>query len=219
MTRAIRFNRSSVLYVPKRIIPEHERADVLEVKICGVREDDTLDKRSYLIYTLHNPSYRRAFLSLFQLRPRPGERFAILSVRKYGLKDFVDDYDRDKPAGLDNVGLLCTNCGLAMRVGELEIPLQFSLGSYRGEVHLEASFTDGPGARFRVIKSVSSFRARLKRDRESITSIDSDSGRLLVRYPSSHYPGKEHVRVLEIETASTTELEEPSGGERNRKTP
>ncbi len=219
MVHAIRFNHSSVLYVPKRIIPNHERADVLEVKVCREGSDDTPKDRSHLLYALHNPAYRRALLSLFKLRPKPGERFVIQFVRKYGLNEFVDDYNGLKPMWLGNTRLLCTSTGLAVRVGELEVPLRFNLSAYQGEAYLEASFPDSLGARFRITKSVSSFRVTLKREREPITSIDSDAGRLLIHYRNSHRPEQDHVRVIDIEPGDVVELKEPSSEGQEKQAP
>lgn len=200
--RAIKFNRTSVLYVPRRIIPEHTRTDVLEVRICRVEAGNILEGHPYFLYAFHNPGYRRAFLSLFQLRPKAGESFAVLDVRKYGLTEFVNDYNASKPMGFEETELILqTNLKLTIRIGPLLVPLRFDLGSYRGQVHLDASLTANPYGQLRITKSLSSFRVSLKQGHRPITSIDSDSGRLLISYRSTHMPRKDHVRVSEEKSA------------------
>ncbi len=200
VTRVIKFNRTSVLYVPKRIIPEHERSDVLEVEICRIGSDGAPEGRSHLLYCLHNPESRRAFLSLFQLRPKPGEPFAILGVRRYGLEEFANDYNKVRPMSLHNTRLLLVDARLVMRVGDAEVTIPHELKSNRGHVLLLGRFGEH-GRQFKITKCLAGFKVCLMPRHSPVASMKDESGGIVIRYRDRRIPEDGHRTVIEIEGA------------------
>src|SRR5271157_3132740 len=65
VVRAITYNQSYMIYVPRWIIPNHEsKTDVIEVLVS--RTSNSAER--FLLYTVHAPSSRKAIASLFQIR-------------------------------------------------------------------------------------------------------------------------------------------------------
>jgi hypothetical protein len=162
--KATAYGHSFAALVPKRMIPDHQRDDVLEVSV--IREEPKVECK---LYTTHLPGYKRAYLDLYQLQPRKGEEFALESVKIYDLQTFFSEYNAGKPSNLGNTSLLTEDGETIIQVDGLKMPLiRVSMRTYQGIVVVDCVI-EGLG-QIKFQKTVDGFEVRLG-DHSPVSSI------------------------------------------------
>jgi len=197
VARATRYGHTFGLLVPESLIPEHERGDVLEVKVARVSEP----AKEYALFTTHLPGYKRAYLDLFQLSASYREEFLIRSVRKYSVKEFMLGYNDVKSLRLENTELIW-NGNIAMNVEGRVVELADArFRTYGGEVILDAEL--GEAGAVKIAKSLGGFVVRLK-DHSLVTSIRASGESLLVVYQRTDHDDHPHTRGISNPVSSLT---------------
>lgn len=188
--RASDYGHTSALLVPDRMIPCHtDRSDVFEVRVARVSEPE----RDYALYTTHKPGYARAYLNLYQLDPKSGERFIVEPGVVYTSNDFAGEYNNAKPPGLDNMLLIKRDGKLFVEVGEKEFPFSESkLRVYQGQAVLEGR-VEGIGE-VKIAKSLRGFDFRLG-DHSRVTGLQSDGG-IALTYQRTTHDSYSHRRMI-----------------------
>jgi hypothetical protein len=194
--RATKYQRSGLaLKVPWRAIPEHERRDILEVKVRSCRKP----QREVALYTRHNPSQGNADLDLFQLRANYGEEFWVTAVGRYPEERIASDYNLMKPKGLENTWLEVKD-GLWLKVDGVRLKLEMlGMEHFEGGVTLNVGLGDAGRVKFR--KDLSGFTVRMK-DHSVLHAAVADGEHILLM----HKRPKESMRttVLDVPDADST---------------
>ena len=205
--KATPYGHTYALLVPRAVIPEHEREDIIEVKV-GRKSDLAME---YLLYTTHKPGYKRAYLDLFQLQPSQREEFVIREVGKYLEERFVAEYNIAKPEGLENTELVYADGRFQMKVDGREVEMREArLRTYQGQVILDAEI--GSAGSVKVAKGLDGFVVRLK-DHSPVTAIRLKSGGVVLTYARTDhdpYPHRRQVSRAECVEGSQVSSEQPS---------
>jgi hypothetical protein len=174
-------------------LPECKDDDVIEIAMSRV-EVPNIELVTYLTY---HTSARRIFVSLAQVVPSEGESFKIEHMRIYGHKSFVEDYNANKPKGLENTDLSAVEGKLTMTVDKLSFDLeQTELRTVRGVLRLEAKL---PGGEADIVfsKKLNEFSIDLKaEDKSPNKSMTFTDGVLLLAYETTHSPFLHHRRIV-----------------------
>ena len=187
--RATPYGHTFALLVPRAVIPEHEREDVIEVKFRRKSQPT----REYVLYTTHKPGYKRAYLDLFQVAPTQGEEFVIGEVGKYQEKRFAAEYNAAKPKGLENTELLYDG-KFRMKVDEKDVELSaVRLRTHQGQMILDAEM--GGAGPVKIAKSLDGFAVRL-RDHSPVTAIRMKSGGIVLTYARTNHDPYPHRRQV-----------------------
>jgi hypothetical protein len=193
MTKEIRvkataYGHSFSVLVPRRIVPDHQRDEVLEVSI--VRAESRV---GYQLYTRHLPGYKRAYLDLYQIKPRKQEEFVIKSVRLYDVHTFFSEYNAGKPLGLENTSLLIKVREPIIEADGLKVPLlDVSMRTYQGMAVIDGMIESL--GQFKIQKTVNGFEVRLG-DHSPVSSIHAGERGLLLEYRRTLHDNQPHLRV------------------------
>ena len=184
------YGHTSALLIPERMIPPHNRrSDVFEVKVSRASEPE----QEFALYTTHKPGYSRAYLNLYQLDPKNGEKFLATPATLYSQGDFVREYNEHKPLGLDGLQLVEKEGRLLLKIAGRELQfVESKLRVYQGQVILEGSI-EIVGA-VKIAKSVRGFDFRLG-DHSRVTGLSSDGGTVMNYQRTNHDPYP-HRRVI-----------------------
>ncbi|MDG6920429.1 MAG: hypothetical protein JRN59_02770 [Nitrososphaerota archaeon] len=191
---AVKHNSGLGLNLPNVAIPRHARDEIFAVGIkrCKAPFDGVT------LYTRHKVDSRKAVLSLAQLKASHGEEFWVRSIERYPQEEFVADYNRMKPKGLENTELESRD-GLWVRVDEARLRLEMlGMEHFEGGVTLNVGFGDaGP---VKVRKDLSGFSVRM-RDHSLVYVAASDGKHILLmhRRPRESM----HTTVLDAWSAGT----------------
>ena len=148
LATATRYGHAFALYAPERILPPHWDHDVLEFMVAR----SSNPSNEFMLYARHASGYRRAYVDLFSLGARPGEKFLIKSVRTYPVQEFAGAYNRRRPEGLENTEMSWRAGRFLIIVnGDIEMPLNdVSFTTYQGRVILNAGLGDDAKSRAKI---------------------------------------------------------------------
>jgi hypothetical protein len=184
-----KYGHSFALLVPERVIPVHQRDDVIQVKVARASEP----VKEFTLYTRHLPGYKRAYLDVFQLKPKAEEKFWIMSARIYSAEEFVSGYNAGKPLGLDNTELVWGAHGFGMKVDNIEVQLnEANFRTYQGMVILNCEI--GTAGAIKIQKKVDGFEVRLK-DHSPVTSITLVAAGVMLTYSRTNHDSYPHSRM------------------------
>jgi hypothetical protein len=195
---ATRYQHTSLaLQLPKRVIPEHARDDILEVIAARVDEPD----RVFALYTKHNPGRKRADVNLYKVGARHGEMFDVIALRRYEAPLIAEDYNSKEDRPLRNTRLRSEGGNLSLEVdGSLSVGLaKMRLRTYQSELIMEAELGDAGAVK--LTKSLGGYCMRL-RDTSVVQSITAVGGGMLLTYAhkTDDHP---HMRFCEVAGAYT----------------
>jgi len=186
--KATAYGHSFAALVPRRIVPDHQRDEVLEVSIMRAES-----RVGYQLYTRHLPGYKRAYLDLYQIKPQKQEEFVIKSVRLYDVQMFFSDYNTVKPLGLENTSLLIEGGEPTFEADGLKVPLlEVSMRTYQGIAVIDCMIESLGNVK--IQKTVGAFEVRLG-DHSSISSIHAGERGLLLAYRRTLHDHHPHLRI------------------------
>jgi len=187
--RATKYMRTFALLIPKKIIPEHRRTDIIEVRIVRTAESS----KEYLLYTTHRLGKNRAYLNLFQTNPSYGELFFVNGLRVYQPSSFVEDYNSAKPMGLENTALDFDE-HVQMSVGDRDVRVAYGgMRTYQGQAVMQLEL--GEAGPLKIAKSVEGFKMRLA-DHSPVTSFNEINGGVFLTYARTFHDRYLHRRTV-----------------------
>lgn len=199
LARATRYGHASCLYIPERIMPPHREHDVLEFTIA--RDSDS--SNDLTLYARHRPGYRRAYVDLFGIGARPGEKFLIKSVSTYPVQEFACAYNRRRPAGLENTEMSWTAGRFLIIVsGEIKIPLNdVNFTTFQGRVILNAKLGDGAKSQAKI--AIGGGRSSFKlADKQPVVSLKNDRDDVVLGYKRWENDARVRLRLLQPSNSS-----------------